>query len=65
MRHYLDQPEGRYYYSFSRGPVSFVVLDSGEDKPDDAPVYAGLADFDAYRSKQAEWLKGEVVWMRK
>lgn len=33
----------------------FVVLDCGEDKPDDFPVYAGLNDFDSYRSEQARW----------
>jgi len=52
--------EGLYYYSFDHGPVHFIILDSGEDKPDDSPVYAGLADFDRYREAQAEWLKSEV-----
>lgn len=52
--------EGRYFYSFDHGPVHFIVLDSGEDKPDDSPVYAGLADFDRYREAQAEWLKSEI-----
>jgi acid phosphatase type 7 len=52
--------EDRFYYSFDQGPVHFVVLDSGEDKPDDSPVYAGLADFDRYRREQAEWLRREV-----
>jgi len=52
--------DGRYYYSFDHGPVHFIILDSGEDKPDDSPVYAGLADFDRYREVQAEWLKQEI-----
>lgn len=52
--------EGRYYYSFDHGPVHFLVLDSGEDKPDDSPVYAGLVSFDVYRREQAAWLKKEV-----
>ncbi|MBO9641268.1 MAG: metallophosphoesterase, partial [Siphonobacter aquaeclarae] len=30
-------------------------LDTGEDKPDAEPVYAGLVDFDAYRQEQARW----------
>ncbi len=61
MKGYLDLPGDRYFYAFSQGPARFVVLDSGEDKPDDAPVYAGLADFDAYRSAQRDWLAREVV----
>lgn len=57
---YFPPRNGRYYYSFDHGPVHFTVLDSGEDKPDDSPVYAGLADFDRYRQAQAEWLKEEI-----
>ena len=46
------------YYTFRQGPVFFVILDSGEDKPDNDIEYGGLADFDRYRSEQAQWLKG-------
>jgi predicted MPP superfamily phosphohydrolase len=56
MKDYLDLPGDRYHYDFTWGPTSFVVLDSGEDKPDAAPVYAGLCDFDAYRDAQCDWL---------
>ena len=54
---YLHLPDGRYYHSFSHGPVYFICLDSGEDKPDDNRYYFGLADFDRYREEQARWLK--------
>jgi acid phosphatase type 7 len=57
---YFPTPSGRYFHAFSQGPVRFVVLDSGEDKPDNSPVYAGLADFDRYRAAQAAWLKEEI-----
>jgi hypothetical protein len=57
---YFPHHTGRNYYSMDNGGVHFVILDCGEDKPDDHPVYAGMADFDAYRSEQAEWLKKEV-----
>src|SRR5690606_8580950 len=40
-----------------RGPVCFIVLDSGEDKPDSDIEYSGLSAFDNYRTKQAEWLE--------
>ena len=41
-------------------PMRLVVLDSGEDKPDDTPVYAGLCNFDAYRETQQKWLMAEA-----
>jgi len=36
------------------------MLDCGEDKPDNNKNYFGLADYDNYRTKEAEWLKGVV-----
>lgn len=46
--------------SFTLGPVRFVIIDTGEDKEDAHPVYAGIVDFDQYRIEQAEWLKQEI-----
>jgi len=57
---YFPHSSGKFYYSFAQGKVFFIILDSGEDKPDSHPVYAGLVDFDAYRDEQAEWLHKEV-----
>lgn len=54
---YVDTPAGLFYYTFRHGPAQFVILDTGEDKPDTHEVYAGLVDFDAYRDQQAVWLK--------
>ncbi|MBO9620505.1 MAG: metallophosphoesterase [Niabella sp.] len=48
------------YTAFTQGPVRFVILDTGEDKEDTHPVYAGIVDFDAYREEQARWLEGEI-----
>jgi len=31
---YLDTPDDKFYYSFNHGPVHFIMMDSGEDKPD-------------------------------
>ena len=47
---------GNLYFAASYGPISFVVLDSGEDKPDHHPEYSGLADFSTYHAKQFAWL---------
>jgi predicted phosphodiesterase len=54
---YFPTTTKKLYYSFRQGPVFFIVLDSGEDKPDSAIEYSGLAQFDAYRTGQQEWLK--------
>jgi predicted MPP superfamily phosphohydrolase len=57
---YFNGTEPHFYYAFQHGPVYVIVLDSGEDKPDDTPVYANLVDYDNYRLEQAEWLKEEM-----
>ncbi|UYQ92019.1 metallophosphoesterase [Chitinophaga horti] len=60
LHEHFDNPEHRNYFQYTWGPVHFTVLDTGEDKTDDTPVYAGIVDFDRYRSQQAEWLKRVV-----
>jgi len=54
---YNLQDQTQQYFSYVHGPVFSIALDTGEDKPDDHPVYAGLVHFDAYREKQAQWLE--------
>lgn len=49
-----------HYYTFKRGPVFNIVLDTGEDKEDNNPAYAGIGDFDAYRIEQAMWLEAQM-----
>lgn len=53
-------PTGEFYFTFRQGPVAFVVLDAGEDKPDTAVEYSGHAMFGPYRETELDWLK-EVV----
>jgi predicted phosphodiesterase len=60
LKNYLDLPNDQYYYAFTLGPVRFLVLDGGEDKPDSSKEYSGLVDFDKYRMEELEWLKKEV-----
>lgn len=45
-----------YYFPFTWGPVWGIVLDSGEDKPDNHPEYGGLAAFEPYLEAQTKWL---------
>jgi 3',5'-cyclic AMP phosphodiesterase CpdA len=55
----MREPDG-WYYTFRQGPVAFIVLDAGEDKPDSDVEYGGLAEYDPYRQAQLEWLKEAV-----
>lgn len=48
--------DGLRSYALRQGPVAFVVLDTGEDKPDDHKVYGGLNAFANYRRTQSRWL---------
>lgn len=57
---YFPTKNMEYYQSFKCGNVNFLMIDCGEDKPDSDVVYLGLADYDAYREKQALWLKDVV-----
>ncbi len=57
---YITRPDDRYYYSFTHGPIRFLILDGGEDKEDSHWAYSGLNHFDQYRVEQAQWLKEEV-----
>ena len=48
---------GMPYYAFRHGPVFFVVIDGGEDKPDSDIEYYGTAAFDLYREAEGKWLE--------
>jgi len=53
---YFPTDSGRYYYTLQQGPVSFLVLDGGEDKGDQNAEYFGLVDFEPYMRQQTQWL---------
>lgn len=57
---YLGRMHGRSYSAFSLGDTRFVLLDCGEDKPDDHWVYYDMNDYTQHRVDQAEFLKKEV-----
>ncbi|SCM57604.1 Metallophosphoesterase{ECO:0000313/EMBL:AHW5928 5,1} [Petrimonas mucosa] len=61
LYNYFPTTSGQFYYCFQDGPVFFLVLDGGEDKPDSDIEYSELAHFDDYRTRQAEWLKKVVA----
>jgi predicted phosphodiesterase len=52
--------DGHSYGAFNLGDTRFVLLDCGEDKPDDHEAYFGLNDFTQYRKDQADFLRKEL-----
>ena len=58
---YFPTDTNKTYYTFKVGQVMFVVLDSGEDKPDNDIEYFDRADFDNFREHEAEWFKNVVA----
>lgn len=59
LKDYFAAPHGAYF-SFQSGPVFTIALDTGEDKEDTHPVYAGIVDFDQFRIQQAVWLEQQL-----
>lgn len=58
----FDRFEGQTYGALTLGgDTRLVVLDCGEDKPDDTWVYYGLNDFDGLRQEQADFLRKELA----
>lgn len=51
----------KWYQTFRHGPLAGIVMDTGEDKPDDLGTYAGLNNFAAYRSLQRQWLEQAIA----
>ena len=56
----LGLMNGHAYGAFSAGDTRFVLLDCGEDKPDDHEVCYGLNDFTQYR-KGRSFLKRKLL----
>lgn len=63
---FTGTPDDRFYYAFRSGPLAALVMDTGEDKPDESPVFHGLIAFQAMQRRQLDWLKGVVKkkWFR-
>lgn len=57
---FTGTPGDQFYYGFRSGPLAALVLDTGEDKPDDSPYLSGIGAFQKMQKSQAEWLRGAV-----
>lgn len=60
LRELFDYVGNKTYGAFNWGDTRFVMLDCGEDKPDDHWVYYGLNDFTKLRNDQIGFLKEEL-----
>lgn len=51
-----DEPNASRCFAVRHGPLAMIGLDTGEDKPDHHPAWAGLAAFEPYHVAQRDWL---------
>jgi acid phosphatase type 7 len=56
--HCPESTELPYNQALRFGPLALITLDTGEDKPDRHPVFAGTAAYEPYRENQSIWLRG-------
>ncbi|MCI6549237.1 MAG: metallophosphoesterase [Prevotella sp.] len=54
---YFPTASGTYYQLKHIAGIDFLILDSGEDKPDSDIEYGGLGAYDDYRRQEARWLR--------
>lgn len=60
FQNYFSPKEPHLYYLLRQGPICYIFLDTGEDKPDSDIEYYDRTDYDKYRTEQAEWLAQAV-----
>ncbi len=61
LRDYIEYSTPQSYGALNWGSTRFVILDCGEDKPDDHQVYYGLNDFAGFRRDQVGFLEQELA----
>ncbi len=58
---YMPNHTGKFYFATNHGPAHFIILDTGEDKPDSTNVYSGLNNLKEYRKEELSWFKNHVA----
>ncbi len=61
MPNYIPTVNGRTYYTFRVGPIWGLLLDCGEDKPDDHAEYGGTICFHKFRLNETEFIKNVIA----
>lgn len=54
---YVGTAGENYYYTFRLGKLWGIVIDTGEDYPEDHFEYYGTAQFDQYRDEETAWME--------
>jgi Icc-related predicted phosphoesterase len=57
---YTPTSNGKTYYTFRLGSLWGMVLDCGEDKPDDHVEYGGTTCFHAFRQRETDFIKSVI-----
>lgn len=59
-------PGDDFTNAFRAGPVAVLCMDTGEDKPDSHPIFAGLVGCEPMRARQTKWLEKIITepWFR-
>ena len=57
---YFYKIDGRYYSLQRFGSTAVLMLDSGEDKPDNSKVFNGVKELECYIDEEIEWLRKAV-----
>lgn len=60
MHSLIGYPNDKTYGGVSWGDTRFVILDCGEDKPDDHKEYAGFNDFTQLRAEETAFIRQEL-----
>lgn len=60
LHKYMGTDRGNTYFTAKLGDVFMIILDCGEDKPDDCKEYGGMAAFEPFRKAQISFLD-EVI----
>lgn len=60
LKKHFDYPENKFHQAFLIGNIYIIILDGGEDKPDNHEVYAARVDYDSYRLEQKKWLEKKL-----
>ncbi len=56
LSEYTPTDHGNSYYTFRVGPIWGIVMDAGEDKPDDNAEYGNTVACEAFREEESEFL---------
>jgi len=60
MHRLIGYPNDKTYGGISWGDTRFMILDCGEDKPDEHREYAGFNDFTQLRAEQTDFIRQEL-----